>query len=310
VLFCGSDASDAGEAPRSTRPSIGGLREEAAGLGFSVGIVTNGYWATELVDALEWLRPFAGLVQDLSVSSDRLHWSEALSRQAEVTTCAAKELGIPLGIISIARPESANAPSAVGVLPPSESRITHRGRAAETLVDDSSKTLWTEFAECPFEDLRDPGRLHIDPLGNVHVCQGISMGSVFRQSLIEMIERYEADIVAGRHPIVSPLLSGGPARARQTPRPRSRGCVRRRMPPVLRGTPGAARPLPRHPHAGSDVRRRERLICAVRRPLCSRPARRKRPSGDLWYLDSRTSHILASKCRNQAKGESGSRERE
>ena len=36
--------------------------EEAASLGFKVGIVTNGYWGTELEDALEWLRPFKGLV--------------------------------------------------------------------------------------------------------------------------------------------------------------------------------------------------------------------------------------------------------
>jgi pyruvate-formate lyase-activating enzyme len=29
------------------------------GLGFRVGIVSNGYWATESEDALEWLRPLA-----------------------------------------------------------------------------------------------------------------------------------------------------------------------------------------------------------------------------------------------------------
>ena len=30
---------------------------EAASMGFQVGIVSNGYWATDVEDALEWLRP-------------------------------------------------------------------------------------------------------------------------------------------------------------------------------------------------------------------------------------------------------------
>ena len=34
--------------------------EEAASMGFSVGIVSNGYWATEVEDAIEWLKPLAG----------------------------------------------------------------------------------------------------------------------------------------------------------------------------------------------------------------------------------------------------------
>jgi hypothetical protein len=184
--------------------------EEAAKLGFKVGIVTNGYWGTDLADALEWLRPFKDLVQDLSVSSDRLHWSEAVSREAEIATQAAHELRIPLGIISIAPPESADAPAAVGKLPTSESGIMYRGRATEKLVAEAPRKAWTEFTECPHEDLRDPGRLHIDPLGNVHVCQGISLGNVFRESLSDIVRTYDAEVGSGVHAIVSPLLSGGP----------------------------------------------------------------------------------------------------
>jgi hypothetical protein len=184
--------------------------EEAARLGFKVGIVTNGYWGTELEDAVEWLRPFQGLVQDLSVSSDRLHWSEELSRQTEIATQGAAELGIPLGIISIAQPEATDAPSVVGVLPPSESGIMYRGRAVEKLVAQVPRTAWTELKECPFEDLRNPGRLHLDPLGNVHVCQGISLGNVFDESLSDIVQTYDADVDAGTHPIVSPLITGGP----------------------------------------------------------------------------------------------------
>jgi hypothetical protein len=184
--------------------------EEAAKLGFRVGIVTNGYWGTDLTDALEWLRPFEGLVEDLSVSSDLLHWNEALSRQAEVARQAAAQLGIPLGFISIASPE-ADAPGAIGTLPPGESGIMYRGRAVEKLAGDVSRTAWTEFTTCPHEDLRDPGRLHVDPLGNVHICQGISLGNLFRQPLPEVIRIYDDAVAEGAHPILSPLVAGGPA---------------------------------------------------------------------------------------------------
>jgi pyruvate-formate lyase-activating enzyme len=56
---------------------------EAAERGFQVGIVSNAYWATSMEDALEWLRPLAGLLCDLSVSSDLYHYSQEQSRQAE-----------------------------------------------------------------------------------------------------------------------------------------------------------------------------------------------------------------------------------
>ena len=83
--------------------------QEAASMGFQVGIVSNGYWATDVEDALEWLRPFAGLVQDLSISSDLYHWSEKPSQQAKNASVAAEQLGIPFGVISIAQPEATNA---------------------------------------------------------------------------------------------------------------------------------------------------------------------------------------------------------
>ncbi len=184
--------------------------KEAAKLGFKVGIVTNGYWGTDLTDALEWLRPFEGLVEDLSVSSDLLHWNETLSRQAEIARQAAERLGIPLGFISIAPPEM-DAPGAIGTLPEGESGIMYRGRAVEKLTVDAPRTAWTEFTTCPHEDLRDPGRLHIDPLGNAHICQGISLGNLFRQPLAEIVRAYDGAVTEGDHPVLSPLVDGGPA---------------------------------------------------------------------------------------------------
>lgn len=181
--------------------------QEAVSYGFRVGVVTNGYWATGLEDAVEWLRPLQGLVQDLSVSSDLYHWSEELSRQAKNAMEAAHQLGISTGVISIAQPGISDSTAVVEKLPTSESPVMYRGRAAEKLVGQAHLKSWKQFNACPYEDLHDPGRLHVDPLGYVHICQGISLGNLFDVSLREICERYEPQ----SHPITGPLLEGGPA---------------------------------------------------------------------------------------------------
>jgi len=179
----------------------------AAGYDFRAGLVTNGYWATDELDALECLKPFAGLIQDLSVSSDLYHYDEKFSRQARNVGAAAEKLGIPVGVITIAQPEQTNAASVVGQLPTDESGVMYRGRAAEKLVARATRRPWSWFTECPYEDLREPGRVHVDPMGNLHICQGISIGNLYRRSLAEICERYDPD----SDPVIGPLLEGGPA---------------------------------------------------------------------------------------------------
>lgn len=175
-------------------------------MGFQVGVVSNAYWAESLEDALEWLRPFAGLVDDFSVSSDLYHYSEQISKQARLAAAAAAQLGIPLGTLSIAQPEQSEASGAHGKLPPGESSIMYRGRAAAKLSDRIIHQPWTNFQECPHEDLIDPGRLHVDPLGYLHICQGIAIGNMFTDPLYKLLEIYDP----AAHPIVGPLIAGGP----------------------------------------------------------------------------------------------------
>lgn len=172
--------------------------EEAAQRGFQVGIVTNGYWATGEEDALAWLRPLAPFVHSLSISSDLYHGDERLTRQAQRAAAAAEQLGIPVGTISVAGPDDED---------PSLSTLMCRGRAVEKLVSRVPHYPWHGFTECPYEDLRDPGRVHVDPFGFVHICHGISLGNLYRTPLSEICRAYapEAD------PIVGPLLRGGPA---------------------------------------------------------------------------------------------------
>jgi len=180
--------------------------ELAAAAGFKVGMVSNAYWATEREDALAWLRPFAGRVRDLSVSSDLYHWSEEISRQSRLATEAAGELGIPVGTISIAQPEQA-AEVGTGKLPEGLSGVMYRGRAAVELAGRAAKQPWRGFTECPHEDLREPGRLHLDALGYAHLCQGIVLGNVFQSTLKEICMAYDPE----SHEVIGPLLTGGPA---------------------------------------------------------------------------------------------------
>lgn len=173
--------------------------------GHHVGIVSNSYWATSVEDAVAWLQPFVGLIDDLSISSDEYHYDEALSRQARCAQLAADQLGIPLGVISIA-PPAVEAAGAIGQLPESESGVMYRGRAAEKLAAKAVQQPWTTFTTCPYEDLREPGRLHVDPFGNLFVCQGIVIGNLFQTPLKDICAAYAPEA----HPIVGPLSRGGP----------------------------------------------------------------------------------------------------
>ena len=182
-----------------------GLRM-ASDRGFSTGVVTNGYWATGDEDAAEWLRPLSGLAGDLSVSRDLYHEEEPVGLKAERISRAARDLGIPCGTISIAQPLEQAEAQAAGGLPRGKSPIMYRGRAAVRLAPGVSQRPWQEFTECPCEDLVEPGRVHVDPFGNLHICQGIVVGNLFAASLGKICRRYNV----GAHPITGPLHRGGP----------------------------------------------------------------------------------------------------
>lgn len=183
----------------------------AAHYGFQVGVVTNGYWANSLEDAREALRPFAGLVQDLSISSDRFHWDEPAGK-CECALAASAELGIPAGLISIAGLEEVNACLSLGKITTGECNVMFRGRAAVKLAQRAPQYPWSDFRDCPHEDLQEPGRLHVDPYGNLHICQGVVIGNMFESSLRRVITSY----APAAHSICGPLLRGGPAGLAQT----------------------------------------------------------------------------------------------
>jgi hypothetical protein len=170
-------------------------------------VVTNAYWATSGTEALKWLEPLAGSVDDLSISRDAYHDDGEGMALTEIAAGAARQLGIPVDFICVAQPEATDVPGSAGMLPPGESAVLYRGRAAEILAPRARSKPWAQYTECPWEDLRQPQRIHVDPFGNLHICQGISIGNLLERPLSSIMDAYDPD----DHPIVGPLLAGGPA---------------------------------------------------------------------------------------------------
>lgn len=177
--------------------------------GFWTGVVTNGYWATRTEDAWLWLKPLAtsGLDQ-LDVSCDTFHGDEESTISDHPALLAARELSLQNDTLTLDPPVAARDPDqAEPGLPVIGGGVMFRGRAAEQLVNGLSRQPWQTFTSCPYENLTDPGRVHLDPFGNLHLCQGIVMGNLFEKPLTEILDEYDPQA----HPIVGPLLRGGPA---------------------------------------------------------------------------------------------------
>jgi len=176
--------------------------KEARMLGFKVEVLSNAYWATCLEDALVWLRPLAELgVTDLGLSSDTYHGENMEAERVKNGVETAQKLGIKVGIMATAK-----MPEKLVGLRGGTTELMYRGRAAAKLVG-APKKPWAELKECTHEKLASPERVHVDALGYVHVCQGLSIGNAWQRPFSEIILSYDAST----HPIMKPLVEGGPA---------------------------------------------------------------------------------------------------
>ncbi len=181
----------------------------ARSMGFKVGVVTNGYFGISEEDAKIWLKPLleAG-ISDLSISDDSFHNDEEVN-PAKLVLNAAERLGLPVNTICIEKPVTRaiiNKSQKKGQ-PIAGGSVMFRGRAVEKLLKDLPQRDWKEFTECPYEDLEKPERVHLDPFGHVHLCQGLSMGNMWKTPFSIIVKKYNADL----HPICGPLVRGGPA---------------------------------------------------------------------------------------------------
>jgi hypothetical protein len=180
--------------------------EEAKEKGLKVGIVTNAYWATSLENAEEWLRPLVG-IDILSVSADVYHYDVIAAPEVEQAIEAAKRLGIPVDIISTVPPGEEREQLRIAGVEVGYWSLMYKGRAAVNLALERAEIPWEELIECPYEDFENQKRVHIDALGFVHVCQGITIGNMNARPLSDILSKYEPR----ENPILRVLLEAGPA---------------------------------------------------------------------------------------------------
>lgn len=168
---------------------------EAKGKGFSIGLVTNGYWAVSPAGARIYTRAVAEAgAASMMISADDYHGGPVEAGRAETALTAGKEAGLE-AYLSRTR----------------LSGVMFRGRAADRLTQAvaASHRAWSEFEKCPYENLRNPGRVHLDAYGFVHACQGLAIGKAGARPLAEILTGYRAD----DYPLIAALLRGGPAEA-------------------------------------------------------------------------------------------------
>lgn len=181
--------------------------------GFEVGIVTSGFFGTTDLDADLWLRPLAELgIADLSVSDDTFHHADTPDNPARRTMRSAKRLGIPTDTISIDPPTPLGTPNQAKGEAVAGGKVMFRGRAVDRLAQGLPGRTQDTMTECPYEELEDPTRIHVDPHGHVQLCQGISIGNVWDTPIRPLMEHFRA----ADHPICGPLVSGGPAELAST----------------------------------------------------------------------------------------------
>jgi MoaA/NifB/PqqE/SkfB family radical SAM enzyme len=182
--------------------------EEAVNLGFRVEILSNCYWATCPEDALEWLIPIAKAKNvELTLSSDPYHGENWETKEVRNAVKAAKALNIKTEIIAVKYPQTeVPCPNEIEGAKVGLGELMHKGRAHSKLTEKASKKPWREFTKCPYEDFTKQERVHIDPLGFVHVCQGISIGNAWQKPFSKIIEEFNPY----DHAILEPLVRGGP----------------------------------------------------------------------------------------------------
>ncbi len=177
--------------------------------GLSAGIISNAYWATDSESAELWLKPLIELgLSDIGLSDDAFHTPEGKPSPAQSAIAAAGKLGLAAYSMCIEAPsiviEDKGRKKGEPIV---GGGVSFRGRAAECLVEGLPRKDSKTFRECPDEDLKNPSRVHVDAFGNVHLCQGLLMGNMWKTPLSELVKNYKGKA----HPIAGPIIEGGPA---------------------------------------------------------------------------------------------------
>lgn len=167
---------------------------------FNTAIVTNGYWATTVGDATNWLKRLvdAGLRRIQFFLDER-----QAAGELHPGVIAARELGLETRVLRRATSRLGREACSGNT----DEDVHFRSSDATRPPSDIRLRPWDSFTTCPYENLSHPSRVHVDPFGYLHLCQGLVIGNLFDRSLQSVVAGY----APGAHPIVGPLIAGGPA---------------------------------------------------------------------------------------------------
>jgi len=174
-----------------------------------IGIVTNAYWATSVDNAELYLKPLSELgISCLNISQDSFHSYGNENESVNNALSTALKLGIDASTICIEKPtvNTSKVNNGTKGEPIVKGDVKFVGRAVKTLTTNLALRSWQCFTECPYEDLVNPKRLHLDSYGNVHICQGLVIGNIWQIPLSKIIGGYDYK----SHPICKTLVEGGP----------------------------------------------------------------------------------------------------
>ena len=176
--------------------------------GLATAVVTNGYWITSERDLAFYLRPLvANGLKKLQISIDDLHRYRRLEHLKPQLLDISHRFRLTTQLLGVEVKEPNEEPLLLRAGQTiTEGEIAFRGRAVTHLAPDQAAWAWDSFDECPHERLADPLRVHVDPHGYVHLCQGTLLGNLDGDPLDTLMEEYNPDA----HPVVGPLLRGGP----------------------------------------------------------------------------------------------------
>jgi hypothetical protein len=185
--------------------------------GLDWGVVTNCHFAESAEDAAIWFAPFKELgIADLSLSTYPYYLQEADDRLLRNALVAARELGLPMGVLEVGAPADLR-DLGVACMDPAE--VMCKGRAGVELAGERARRAPQTLTTCPYEDFAAPERAHVGCDGELQLCQGISAGNVWRagdaaavsaaghgSGLAALMAAYRPQEI----PIVREILHGGP----------------------------------------------------------------------------------------------------
>ena len=183
--------------------------------GFWVGALTNGFWAFSESKAREVLRPLVGAgLKSLSISTDAWHEEFVPLDRVKMAVDASQALGLDVDVM-VCRGDPANSAlegnvrrieASLATAPVHSGGVVARGRGSSDANLAESRD-WKQLTECR-ENLKDPGRVHVGPGGEIHLCQGLLIGENMQEKRIKKIFD---DYRPKRNPLISNLIQGGPA---------------------------------------------------------------------------------------------------